>query len=77
PGSGPAGQCYFFYLDRVANPSGVVTYVPWGYGTNFDLFAAPGDYDGDGKNDFCFQTTHPNFPGQGLFVLLRSSNLGA
>jgi len=77
PGPGPAGQCYFFYLDRVANPSGVVTYVPWGYGTNFDLFAAPGDYDGDGKNDFCFQTTHPNFPGQGLFVLLRSSDLAA
>lgn len=75
--SGTAGQCYFFYLDRVANPSGVVTYVPWGFGTDADFFAAPGDYDGDGKYDFCFQRTHPSFPGQGLFVLLRSSDLGA
>lgn len=72
-----AGQCYFFYLDRSSNPSGVVTYVPWGFGADGEFFAAPGDYDGDGKYDFCFQRTHPSFPGQGLFVLLRSSDLGA
>ena len=71
------GQCFFFYLDRSSNPNGVVTYVPWGFGTDTTLFAAPGDYDGDGKYDFCFQRDHPNFPGQALFVLLRSSDLGA
>ncbi len=70
------GQCFFFYRGTNNNPGGNITYVPWGSGQPFDLFPNVGDFDGDGKNDFCLQRTNPNVAGQGQFVLLRSSDGG-
>lgn len=70
---GGAGQCFFFYRGSLNNPGGNVTYVPWGFGEQFDFFVNPGDFDGDGKFDFCIQRTHPSGGGAGQFVLLKSS----
>lgn len=63
----PAGQCYFFYRGSLNNPSGGITYVPWGFGDSFDWYPYPGDFDGDGKMDFCIQDLR-NGP-QALFWL--------
>ena len=52
PGVNPGDQSTWYYLGSLNNPSGNITYVPWG--SNGD-FPAPGDYDGDGKNDFVIQ----------------------
>jgi hypothetical protein len=77
PGIGTGdGQCFFFYRGSMNNPGGNITYVPWGFGEQFDFFVNPGDFDGDGKFDFCVQRTHPSSPGNGQFVLLRSSDGG-
>ena len=70
------GQCYFFYRGSNNNPNGNVTYVPWGFGEDGDFFPLLGDFDGDGKNDFCVQRANPTATSQGQFVLLKSSNLG-
>jgi hypothetical protein len=75
-GSGD-GQCHYFYRGSNANPSGNITYVPWGFGEDGDFFPNTGDFDGDGKHDFCLQRADPSAPSQGQFVLLKSSNLGA
>ncbi len=72
----PAGQCYFFYRGSNANPGGNITYVPWGFGVDGDFFPYVGDFNGDGKNDFCIQRSNPSSPASGQFVLLKSSNLG-
>ncbi|HVE59936.1 MAG TPA: VCBS repeat-containing protein [Pyrinomonadaceae bacterium] len=72
----PDGQCYFYYRGSNANPSGNVTYVPWGFGVDGDFFPYVGDFDGDGKNDFCIQRANPSSPTNGQFILLRSSDLG-
>lgn len=72
----PDGQCYFFYRGSNNNPSGSVTYVPWGFGADGDFFPYVGDFDNDGKNDFCIQRANPSSPANGQFVLLKSSNLG-
>ncbi|HMJ09682.1 MAG TPA: FG-GAP and VCBS repeat-containing protein [Pyrinomonadaceae bacterium] len=72
----PAGQCFFYFRGSSANPSGNVTFVPWGFGNDGDFFPSVGDYDGDGKNDFCIQRSNPAVVGQGQFVLLRSSDFG-
>lgn len=71
----PDGQCYFFYRGSNANPGGNVTYVPWGFGVDGDFFPYVGDFDNDGKNDFCIQRSNPASPTNGQFVLLKSSNL--
>ena len=42
----------WFYRGSLANPSGNITFVRWGQNGDFE---APGDYDGDGKNDFVVQ----------------------
>ncbi len=42
----------WYYLGSLNNPSGNVSYVPWGQNGDF---VAPGDYDGDGRNDFVIQ----------------------
>jgi hypothetical protein len=68
----PDGQCYFFYRGSNANPSGNITYVPWGFGADGDFFPYVGDMDGDGKNDFCIQAANPSSPSSGLFYLLKS-----
>lgn len=70
--SNSAGQCYFFYRGSLNNPNQNITYIPFGSGVSGDYFAIPGDYDGDGKYDFCLQ--HALAGGQGQFVILKSSN---
>jgi spore coat protein A, manganese oxidase len=72
----PDGQCYFFYRGSNANPGGNVTYVAWGFGVDGDFFPYVGDFDGDGKNDFCIQRANPGSPTNGQFVLLKSADLG-
>ncbi len=68
------GQCFFYYRGSLNNPGNNITFVPWGFGENGDFFPNVGDYDGDGKNDFCIQRTNPAQAGQGQFVLKRSSD---
>jgi hypothetical protein len=63
----PGGQSYFYYLGSLNNPTGNITYIPWG--TNGD-YPAPGDYDGDGRGDFVVQR---NSNGASFFYLLQSS----
>lgn len=70
------GQCFFYYLGSNNNPSGNITYTPWGFGIvdpvnpeNSTIRPYPGDFDGDGSNDFCVYT-------DGLYTLLRSSDFG-
>ncbi len=75
-GSGD-GQCFFYFKGSFNNPMGNITYVPWGFGEQFDFFVNPGDFDGDGKFDFCIQRTDPTVAGAGQFVLRRSSDGGA
>ena len=70
------GQCYFFYRGSNNNPSGSITYVPWGFGEDGDFFPLIGDFDGDGKYDYNLQRANPASPSNGQFVLLKSSNLG-
>jgi len=69
-----AGQCYFFFRGSLNNPSGNITYVPWGFGTTQTTATNVGDFDDDGKNDFCIRRDAGG--GAGQFVLLRSSDLG-
>ncbi len=59
-----AGQNFFYFRASANNPNRNVSAVPWGAG----LTARPnyGDYDGDGKADFCIQDQN------GLFSLLKS-----
>ncbi len=76
PATGAAGQCFFFYRGSLNNPNGNITYVPWGFGTDGDFFPYVGDFDGDGKNDFCIQRSNPSATAQGQFVLLKSMGLG-
>ena len=61
-------QSFWYYRGSLNNPSGNVTYVPWG--TNGDL-PGPGDYDGDGKRDFVVQRN--NGGGQGRFWMLQTT----
>ena len=72
------GQCFFFFRGTNNNPNRNITYVPFGFGTSGDalLNPYPGDFDGDGKYDFCLQRPSPDNSNQGQFVLLRSSNFG-
>lgn len=71
------GQCTYFYLGSLNNPGGNITYVPWGNNASADMFPNRGDFDGDGKLDFCIQRPRTGGPtGQAEFVLLRSSDGG-
>lgn len=71
------GQCYFYYRpsNPLANPQGIYV-VPWGFGEDGDFFVNPGDFDGDGKNDFCVQRANPAAPTSGQFLLLKSADFG-
>jgi hypothetical protein len=69
PPIGSPGQCYFFYRGSLNNPTGGITYIPWGFGDSFDFFPYSGDFDGDGKHDFCLQAVNPNAPQQAIFLL--------
>ena len=68
------GQNYFFYRGTFNNPSNGTTYVPFGSGTA----ARPnvGDYDGDGRADYCVHISNGGSLGQAQFVVLRSSDFG-
>lgn len=52
PGVSPVSQSYWLYRASSNNPPNNTIYVPWGIGSDF---VAPGDYDGDGRNDFVIQ----------------------
>ncbi|HEX8638525.1 MAG TPA: VCBS repeat-containing protein [Pyrinomonadaceae bacterium] len=66
----PGQQSYFFYRGSLNNPNRITTFVPWGRG---DMRPYNGDFDGDGKNDFCLFTT---VNGRGQFLLLKSNGFG-
>ncbi len=61
-------QSTWYYRGSLNNPSGNVTFVPWGQNGDFP---APGDYDGDGKGDFVIQRN--NGGGQARFWLLQTT----
>jgi hypothetical protein len=67
--AGASDQAFFFYRGSLNNPSGNITFVPWGTGGNTS-FPAVGDFDGDGKNDFVVQRSAG--AGQGVFWMLKS-----
>lgn len=71
------GQCFFYYRpsNPLANPQGIYV-VPWGFGEDGDFFVNPGDFDGDGKYDFCIQRSNPSAPATAQFVLLKSNGFG-
>lgn len=69
PGASAGAQSYFYYRGSLNNPSGIITYVAWGINGDTETV---GDFDGDGKGDFCVRR---NISGQGTFILLRSSDL--
>jgi hypothetical protein len=52
PGASAGNPSTWFYRGTLSNPSGNITFVPWGINGDF---VAPGDYDGDGKYDFNVQ----------------------
>jgi len=64
---GAGGQSYFYYLGSLNNPSGNLTYVPWGTGGDVPT---SGDFDGDGKGDFAVRR---NVGGSGVFFIAKSS----
>lgn len=58
----------WYYRGSLNNPSGNVTFKPWGQNGDFP---APGDYDGDGKNDFVVQRN--NGGGQARFWMSQTT----
>jgi hypothetical protein len=69
------GQCFFLYRGSFNNPTGEVTAVALGFGVDGNFYANPGDFDGDGKFDFCIQRARPSSSTGGQFVLIKSSNM--
>lgn len=71
------GQCFFYYRpsNPAVTPAGIWV-VPWGFGEDGDFFVSPGDFDGDGKYDFCLQRANPTSTTTGQFVLLKSNGFG-
>jgi hypothetical protein len=69
-GAGAGQQSFWYYLGS-ATVNGGITFAQWGQNGDFP---APGDYDGDGKNDFCVQRA--DGMGQGVFLLSKSSGGG-
>jgi hypothetical protein len=61
-GANAGEQSTWYYRGSLNNPNGNITFVPWGQNADFP---APGDYDGDGKNDFVVQRN--NGGGQARF----------
>jgi len=62
--SAVGAQSYFYYRGSLNNPSGNVTYIPWG--TTGDK-PVRGDFDGDGKQDAAVFRS-------GVWYILQSSN---
>jgi hypothetical protein len=65
-----SGQCFFYYLGSLNNPSGAITFIPFGNSSNNPQPIA-GDYDGDGKFDF---TVAIESGSNLVWVTLKSSN---
>lgn len=61
----------FIYRPSLNNPNSNFHYFNWGVGSMSPL---PGDFDGDGKTDFCVQVS--NGPDAGLIILRRSFDGG-
>ncbi len=59
-------QSYFFYRGSLNNPSGTITYVPWGIDGDK---AVRGDFDGDGKLDAAVYR-----PSTNTYYIRQSSN---
>ena len=69
PGTAASPQGAWLYRGSLNNPNRNVTSVGWG--TVGDI-VAPGDYDGDGKNDLCTQRNLGT--GAAIFYLLKSQS---
>jgi hypothetical protein len=67
-----SSQSFFYYRGSLNNPNGNVTYVPWGPGQTLPY---PGDFDGDGKFDFCVRTLPTSSTAPTLYYLLKSNGL--
>jgi hypothetical protein len=67
PGASAGLQSFWYYRGSLNNPSGNITYIQWGQNGDFP---APGDYDGDGKNDIVVQR---NVGGVGTFFLRQTT----
>jgi Lamin Tail Domain/FG-GAP-like repeat len=67
-GANAGDQSTWYYRGSLNNPSGNVTFIPWGQNGDFP---APGDYDGDGKNDFVIQRN--NGGGQARFWMSQTT----
>ena len=63
-----ADTCYFFYRPSSMPNTGDWA-VAWGFGEGFDLLPYPGDFNGDGKQDFAVQQESPTNPGTGIFYI--------
>jgi hypothetical protein len=64
-GASPGDPSFWYYRrNHPFNGSGSINFVRWGQNGDFP---APGDYDGDGRNDFCVQRDNGN--GQAVFHL--------
>jgi hypothetical protein len=62
-GAAIGDQSSWYYRGSLNNPNRVITSVPWGQNSSilfgFDL-PVPGDFDGDGKNDFVIRRDFGN-----------------
>ena len=67
-GASAGAPSTWFFRGSLNNPSGNVTYVPWGQQGDFP---APGDYDGDGKRDFVVQRSEGT--GQARFWMFQTT----
>jgi hypothetical protein len=63
-----SGNNFFYFRGSANNPNRITSFVPWGSGVS--VVPNVGDYDGDGKGDFCVYDT------SGFFYLLRSTDSG-
>lgn len=69
PGTLASSQSFFYYRGSLNNPNGNVTYTPWGPGQTLPY---PGDFDGDGKFDFCVRDLPVSTTATATFSLLKS-----
>jgi FG-GAP-like repeat len=67
-GVGTGSQSFFYYKPSANNPTGNITFVPFGLTGDYP---SSGDYDGDAKADFAVQRPTPS--GQSQFWILKSS----
>ncbi len=68
----PGAQSTWFYKASSGTPSGIVS-VPWGI---FQDTPAPGDYDGDGKNDFVVRRGNPSSPSSSATFWMNQTSDG-